>query len=243
MFFAQKELIYGDRIEIVGDDAFHIARSLRMAVGDGISVADGEGTVFECTLSEIRDERCVCDIVSSSPAKTESPMEITLYMAYPKGDKLEVVIQKAVELGAHRIVPFESERCIKKPSADKLDKKLERLNRIAKEAAKQCGRARMPEVLAPLSFDAMVKAAAESELPLFCYEGESARSLAEVLRGFSEPPRTVSVTVGCEGGFSAREANAAISGGLISVGLGPRILRCETAPSYALSALSYHFEI
>ena len=243
MFFAQKEQIYDGKIEIVADDAFHIARSLRMAVGDKISVADGEGLVYECSLSEIRDERCVCEILSTNAAKTESPMEITLYMAYPKGDKLEVVIQKAVELGAARIVPFESERCIKKPSADKLDKKLERLNRIAKEAAKQCGRARLPEVLAPLSFDAMVKEAARCELSLFCYEGESTRTLAEVLGGFSEPPKTVSVTVGCEGGFSEREAGAAISGGLISVGLGPRILRCETAPSYALAALSYHFEL
>ena len=243
MFFAQKEFIYGDKIEIVGDDAFHIARSLRMAAGDRISVADGEGAVYECTLSEIRDERCVCDILEKNPAKTESPMETTLYMAYPKGDKLEVVIQKAVELGAYRIVPFESERCIKKPSADKLDKKLERLNRIAKEAAKQCGRARIPVVLAPMSFNDMVKSAAKSELPLFCYECESTRSLAQVLEEFSKPPRTVSVTVGCEGGFSEREAMAAISGGLISVGLGPRILRCETAPSYALSALSFHFEL
>ena len=243
MFFAQNDLIYDGRIEIVGDDAFHIARSLRMAVGDRISVADGEGAVYECTLSEIRDERCICEILEKNPARTESPMEITLYMAYPKGDKLEVVIQKAVELGAYRIVPFESERCIKKPSADKLDKKLERLNRIAKEAAKQCGRARLPEVMPPLSFDAMLKAAAESALPLFCYECESTRTLAAVLSECKEAPRTVSVTVGCEGGFSEREAKAAISAGLISVGLGPRILRCETAPSYALSALSYHFEL
>lgn len=243
MFFVPKELISEDFIEIVGDDAYHIARSLRMAVGDRIEISDGEGSIFDCTLTEIRDERCVSQIRSVREADSEPPAKITLFMAYPKGDKLEVVIQKAVELGASVIVPFESERCIKRPSADKLDKRLERLNRIAREAAKQCGRARLPEVLAPIGFKDMLTAAGECELSLFCYEGEGAKSLKEALSELKSMPKTVSVTVGCEGGFSEKEARAAADGGLISVNLGPRILRCETAPAYALSALSYHFEL
>lgn len=243
MFFAQKELICDGFIEIVGDDAYHIARSLRMAVGDNIEIADGEGSIYDCTLCEIRDERCVCEVVSVRAADSESPVEITLFMAYPKGDKLEVVIQKAVELGAAFIVPFESERCIKKPSADKLDKRLERLNRIAREAAKQCGRARLPMVSAPLGFDGMLDAAAKHELSLFCYEGKGAKSLKATLAELKNIPKSISVTVGCEGGFSDKEARAAIERGLTAVNLGPRILRCETAPSYALSALSYHFEL
>ncbi len=243
MFFVPKEQINDDIIEILGDDAYHIARSLRMAVGDRIEIADGEGSIFDCALTEIRDERCLSQIRSAREASSEPPAKITLFMAYPKGDKLEVVIQKAVELGASVIVPFESERCIKRPSADKLDKRLERLNRIAKEAAKQCGRARLPEVLAPVSFEGMLSAARECELSLFCYEGRDAKSLKATLSELGGVPKTISVTVGCEGGFSEKEARAAADRGLVSVNLGPRILRCETAPAYALSALSYHFEL
>lgn len=242
MFFVSKSAVLDGKIEILGSDAFHIARSLRMAVGDEISVSDGEGVVYECTLSEIRDERCECEILSSAPSSAEPKTEITLFMAYPKGDKLEVVIQKAVELGASRIVPFESERCIKRPKAEKLDRQLERLNKIATEAAKQCGRGILPRVEAPVGFKEMLAEACAFDLPLFCYEGDGTRSLREVLDGAASP-RNACVIVGSEGGFSPKEAEAAKSAGLVSVNLGPRILRCETAPLYALAALSYRFEL
>lgn len=242
MFFVSKSEIYGERIEILDGNAYHIARSLRMAVGDKISVSDGEGTVYECTLTEIRDERCVCEINSSYISLAEPKTEITLFMAYPKGDKLEVVIQKAVELGASKIVPFESERCIKRPKAEKLDRQLERLNKIATEAAKQCGRGKLPTVDAPISFKDMLAKASTFDLPLFCYEGSGTLSLREVLEGIEAPERAC-VIVGSEGGFSPAEAEAAKDAGLVSVNLGPRILRCETAPLYAITALSYRFEL
>ena len=242
MFFVDRSAISDDKITVLGGDAFHIARSLRMALGDRITVSDGEGTAYECTLSLIRDDICECDIISSAPSKSEPPMRITLFMAYPKGDKLETVIQKAVELGAAEIVPFESERCIKRPKADKLDRQLERLNKIAVEAAKQCGRGIIPRVSAPLSFGDALALAKGFDLPLFCYEGCGAESLKRVLDGCTEA-KSVSVTVGSEGGFSPAEAERAREAGLIAVNLGPRILRCETAPVYALSALSYRFEL
>lgn len=241
-FFVGKENIADGIITVKGDDAFHIARSLRMAVGDGITVSDGDGMDYLCQLLRIRDDECECKILSASRALTESPVDITLFMAYPKGDKLETVVQKAVELGCARIVPFESSRCIKKPNAEKSDKQTERLLRIAREAAKQCGRAKLPEVTYPVSFSEMLDRAKASELGLFCYEGESAMTLKTVLDGASDV-KSIAVVVGCEGGFSPDEAELCKGAGLVSVSLGHRILRCETAPSYVLSAISYRFEL
>jgi 16S rRNA (uracil1498-N3)-methyltransferase len=241
-FFTPSDGIADDVITIKGDDAHHIARSLRMAEGDEITVCDMHGFEHTCRLTRIRDEECECQILSSKKGETEPPVHITLYMAYPKGDKLETVVQKAVELGAAKIVPFESSRCIKRPKADKADKTTARLQRIAEEAAKQCGRSVLPVVTSAVDFKTAITSAATADLPLFCYEGDGTKPIRQILE---EHPTsaTVSVMVGCEGGFSLDEASAAIAAGLIPTGLGKRILRCETAPSYALSCISYFFEL
>lgn len=241
-FFTPSDGISGDEIRIVGEDARHIARSLRMALGDGVTVCDMHGNEHTCTLVRIRDEECVCKIISTKKGMTESPVDLTLYVAYPKGDKLEVVVQKAVELGASRIVPFESSRCIKRPSPEKAEKNTARLQRIAEEAAKQCGRSKLPTVSAPIDYKSAIADAAAKDLPLFCYEGDGTQSIKALLEG-SESVLTVSVVVGCEGGFSLDEAHAAEDAGMKMCGLGRRILRCETAPSYALAAISYYFEL
>jgi 16S rRNA (uracil1498-N3)-methyltransferase len=227
---------------ITGDDARHIARSLRMAEGDEVTVCDGCGTEYICTLSRIRDDECRLNLIEKRPATTEPKTKITLLMAYPKGDKLETVIQKAVELGACRIVPFTSSRCVKRPSEDKAEAKTKRLNKIAEEAAKQCGRGIIPTVSVPTTFEAALKIAAEASLPIFCYEADGAKSLKAIL-DTSPCPESISVTVGSEGGFSEAEALAAENAGLILANLGPRILRCETAPDYALSSISYKYEL
>ena len=241
-FFAPSDAFSDDRVFISGDDARHIARSLRMAVGDEITVCDMQKREHKCRLTTIRDELCECEILESHEGSTESPVEISLYMAYPKGDKLELVIQKAVELGAARIIPFESSRCIKRPTKERSEKQGARLSRIAEEAAKQCGRACLPTVEAPLSFKEALASASSADLPLFCYEGDGTLSLRAVLEDSSKA-KTVSVMVGSEGGFSSEESEAAKAAGLIAVNLGPRILRCETAPIYALSAISYAKEL
>lgn len=240
-FFTPSDNFDGNIIKITGDDAYHIARALRMAVGDGIVVVDMQGREHSCRLVKIRDELCECEILYTREGKTESPVEITLFMAYPKGDKLEVVIQKAVELGAAKIVPFESSRCVKRPRQDKAERQGARLSRIAEEAAKQCGRSKLPTVAAPIDFNKMLAEAKKAETALFCYEGDGTVSIK---RALEENPGTksISVVVGCEGGFSIEEAERARAEGLVPVNLGPRILRCETAPSYALSAISYVFE-
>ena len=241
-FFVPTENFDGESVKITGSDAFHIARSLRMAVGDEITVCDMQSREHTCRLEKIRDDECVCSIVSTNEGNTESPAEITLFMGYPKGDKLEFIVQKAVELGASRIVPFESSRCIKRPKAEKVEKQTARLSRIAEEAAKQCGRAKLPTVEAPISFNEALSRAKEDALALFCYEGDGTRSLKECLADAGSYKK-ISVLVGPEGGFSMEEAEAAKNKGLLSANLGPRILRCETAPIYALSAISYAIEL
>ena len=242
-FFVNSSNVCDNIITIYGKDAFHIARSLRMAVGDTITVCDESGTEHLCSLSKIRDDECLCEIISSKEGASESPVHITLYMAYPKGDKLEVVVQKSVELGASRVVPFESSRCIKRPSADKSDKITERLSRIAEEAAKQCGRSLLPQISKMLKLSEVISKIGEYDLTLFCYEGEGATSLKSVLNSYGRNAGKIAVIIGSEGGFSKDEAEAIVTAGAKCVNLGPRILRCETAPDYCLSAISYHFEL
>lgn len=225
-----------------GADAHHIARALRLAVGDTVTVCDDGGTVYDCRLTRIRDDEVTAEILAESEESAESPLLIRLFMAYPKGDKFETVLQKAVELGAARITPFESERCVKRPPLEKQARLAERHAKIAEAAAKQCGRSVIPTVDTPLPFVDALRAAASTDLPLFCYEGAGTQSLRAVLERRPEA-RTVSVIIGAEGGFSREEAQAATDAGCIAVGLGKRILRCETAPAYVLSALSYAYEL
>lgn len=241
-FFAPSDAFCEGLVTITGEDAFHIARSLRMAVGDELTVCDMAKREYLTRLIKIRDGECVCEILSERVGTTESPVDISLFMAYPKGDKLETVIQKAVELGAARIIPFESSRCIKRPSPEKAEKQNARLSRIAEEAAKQCGRAALPKVFLPMSYKEALASAREAELSIFCYEGDGTKSLKKILSE-NENARSVSIVIGSEGGFSLEEAEAAKNAGLQAANLGPRILRCETAPSYALSAISYFFEL
>jgi 16S rRNA (uracil1498-N3)-methyltransferase len=239
-FFVSKESIENNIAKIEGKDAFHIARSLRMAVGDNIYVSDGEGHDYLAALTDIKDDICTAEILSEGDS-AEPKMSITLYMAYPKGDKLETVIQKAVELGVTRIVPFESSRCIKRPKADKVIKQGERLSKIAEEAAKQSGRGIIPEVALPLSYSEMLEDAKSSALRLICYEKESDLSVKALLS--EGMPESIAIIVGCEGGFSPEEVEEAVNSGCHSVTLGKRILRCETAPLAVLSMILYQYEL
>lgn len=231
-FFIDGEPSADGVLEITGDDARHVARSLRMAVGDEVTLSNGKGLGYTCRLTEIRDEHCTCEIISEFEEKPRT--RVTLFMAYPKGDKLETVVQKSVELGAALVQPFYSSRCIKRPQPDREARQTERLRRIAHEAAKQCGAAVLPEVLAPIGFEEMLRQAAEQDAALFCYENESTLALKDAL---TDKCRSIAVVVGSEGGFSPEEAERAHEAGLISVSLGRRILRCETAPLYALSVI------
>lgn len=241
-FYVEEPGEVGSEIVLRGENARHIAYALRMAVGDRVVLCDGRGTDCLCTLVAFDGERVVARVDERRSGTGESPVAVTLYQACPKGDKLEWIVQKAVELGAASIVPFEGERCVRRPRPDKEVRQTERLCRIAAEAAGQCGRSVLPRVGTPLSFDGMLTACRASELVLFCYEGQGTTPLRALLET-CPPPRSIAVIVGPEGGFSEREADAARAAGALLCGLGPRILRCETAPLAALSAILYRYEL
>ena len=230
-----------ETVTLVGEDARHIALSLRMAVGEEITLSDGVGNEYTAHLAAIAPTAVVAAITDVRRSLSEFSFPIHLYMGYPKGDKLELVIEKAVELGVHRITPFLSSRCIRRPGEDKTARLAERYNKIARAAAGQCGRAALPTVMPPLSFGAMLKEASAAALPLFCYEAEGTLPIPAVLSAHPAPA-SVAVIVGAEGGFSPEEAAEARAAGCILTGLGRRILRCETAPLVALSCLGYCYD-
>ncbi len=247
-FFVQQKQIENGRVTILGDDAHHISRSLRMAAGEHITVCDMQSFEYECELSEFLPDRVIATVLSQERSQTEPPYVASVFQALPKGDKLDSIIQKAVECGAAVITTFESERCVVRAKDGAEEKKLDRRRRIAAEAAKQSGRGILPDVRPTLRFAEAIARAAEADLPLFCYEGEQTRLLPEVLKEYAKTAPegklpTVAIVIGSEGGFSLSEVDQATRAGLIPVGLGKRILRTETAASFVLSCLSYEFEL
>lgn len=218
-----------------GENAHHAGRVLRLRSGELVTLCDGKGTDFDCTIESVEKDAVVCRMQSSHPAETEPKQRLTLFMALPKGDKMDFIVQKAVELGVREIVPYLSKNCVSRP--DKTEKKVERWQKIALEAAKQCGRGYLPAVGAVIPFEQAAAQAAQSETALFFYEHEKQTGLRDALAdGVGE---TVSLLIGPEGGFAPEEAALAVDAGLKSVSLGTRILRCETAPVAALAAVLY----
>lgn len=244
-FFVPDTQIKDGLISIVGDDAWHIARSLRMAVGAPLTVCDFHGGEYACTLEKITDGEVTAKVLSHAASLREPPVKTVLCQAFPKGDKMDLIVQKAVECGVYAIVPFTSARCIARPEGEALVRKLARWQRIADEAAKQCGRGILPKLLPPLSFAQMLDAAAKADLSLFCYEGDGTHSLRQALSSAArgKADRSLSLIIGSEGGFSGAEAESAAARGFAMCSLGPRILRCESAAAFALACIAYEFEL
>lgn len=247
-FFIPKEQIDDGFVTILNDDAHHISRALRMAVGETITVCDMQSVEYECRLTDFLPDRVRAKILTAHPSYSEPPYCAHVFQALPKGDKLDSVIQKAVECGASKLTTFESERCIVRFKGENEEKKVERRQRIALEAAKQSGRGIVPRIYPTVSFAQAVEEAARAEISLFCYEGDGTEPLSRVLarckkKVLPNTEPTVAILVGSEGGFSLAEAEAAKSAGLFPVGLGKRILRTETAASFALACLVYEFEM
>ena len=247
-FFVDVSQIEEGNVTLLGDDAHHISRSLRMAAGEQITVCDGNGTEYECELTAFLPDRVCGRILESRPVDTEPPYRVTVWQALPKGEKLDSIIQKSVECGATEIALFESERCIVRMKADDRDRKSDRRNRIALEAAKQCGRGIIPKVAPPVGFADAIRKASQADLAIFCYEGEGTLPLPTVVKAYcvnapSVKLPSISVMVGSEGGFSKAEAEQARQAGMQLVGLGRRILRTETAAAFVLGCLSYEMEL
>ncbi len=221
---------------ITGEDARHIALALRMRIGEMVTVCDSNGNDYQCRIEEIHPEQVRLRVQALEPSKGEPQIKITLYQAMPKADKLETIIQKAVELGVHRIVPVLSNRCISRPNEKAMQKKLARYQKIALEAAKQCGRGRVPEVEPLIDYKSAVRRMKEDGMAILFYENAQ-DSLKQTLA--SKLEQNVSILIGSEGGFEPSEADYALEQGLLSLSLGSRILRCETAPLAAITAIMY----
>jgi 16S rRNA (uracil1498-N3)-methyltransferase len=207
-----------------------------------------ECTDYLCEISDFSKSEVTLRIKETVTTHTEPPFFAAIFQALPKGDKFDTIIQKSVECGASMIVPFESERCVVRAKSDSEQKKLERRSRISLEAAKQCGRGIVPEVKGTVSFKEAVDMAASYDIAIICYEGESGTSeslkkLLQEKKAACAAHPTVSIMIGSEGGFSPSEVEYATGMGLCAVGLGNRILRTETASSFALSCLVYEFEM
>lgn len=245
-FFVRSTQIENGIVTIKGDDAFHISRALRMAVGETITVCDMQNREYLCSLEQFGEE-VTARIISERACATEPPFRATLFQALPKGDKLDSVIQKSVECGVYEINLFESERCIAKVDHSSEIKKSERRARISLEAAKQCGRGFIPAVNPAIPFKQAIQAASAADIPLFCYEGDGTLPLRKVLNEKAAETQkeipSISIVIGPEGGFSQAEAKYAIDNNMIPIGLGGRILRTETAASFVLAALVYEFEL
>ena len=235
-FFVEREEMLADALVLTGENAQH-AKVLRLKAGEEVLVCDGEGQECLCRVVDFDAGEVSLEVLERREASAEAAVEVSVYMAFPKADKLEHVIQKATELGACEIVAFPSARCISRPDEKSLKKKLERWQKIAASAAEQSGRGRIPEVRVLPSYAAALEQAAQADKALMFYENEQATTLRMALE--SSPFRTVSLLTGPEGGLEEREVEQARAAGLQVCTLGKRILRCETAPLCALSAVMY----
>ena len=223
-----------DNILISGNEADHISKSLRMKKGDEITVCDTKGNDYFCVIENISND-VTLKILRKEKSKTEPDVNVTIYQAMPKLDKLETIVQICVELGAVRIVPVLTKRCISRPDEKNMKKKIERLSKISLEAAKQSGRGIIPVVEEMVSFKTAVDRMKEDDIGIILYEG-GGKSLSDI--SFYKD-QNISVLIGSEGGFDEDEVEYAVNNGIERVGLGERILRCETAPIASLAIIMH----
>ena len=235
-FFVAPEQLQQKFIALTGENAQH-GKVLRLKAGEEVLLCDGHGNECLCTVSDVSKEQISVVVLDSKVSEAEAAVCVSVYMAFPKADKLEHVIQKATELGAYEIVAFPSARCVSKPEEKSLKKKLERWQKIATSAAEQSGRGRIPKVVILGSFQAALERGAKADKALMFYENEQATTLRMAME--QGRASTVSLLTGPEGGLEEKEVERARAAGFQICTLGKRILRCETAPLCALSAVMY----
>ena len=241
-FFTTPESTKEKSIVIVGDDVNHIKNVLRLTIGEKITVSDGCEKEYICSIKEINNQSVVADIEDVVNSVAELGTNIVLFQGYPKSDKLEVIIQKAVELGVTSIVPVMTKRTIVKLDEKKADKKIDRFNQIALAAAKQSKRGLIPEVKPVMSFKEALKYASSLEMNIIPYEDargmEYAKSIISQIKG----KKSLGIFIGPEGGFTEDEVKLAVEMGANVITLGHRILRTETASLAILSIVMFEIE-
>lgn len=235
-FFLEPSELHSDQPKLTGENAAH-AKVLRLKAGEQVILCDGQGSECLCRIDTADAQQYSLTVVSRCMSETEPSVLASVYMAIPKSDKLEHVIQKATELGAYEIVAFPSARCVSRPDEKSLKKKLERWQKIAASAAEQSGRGRIPQVIILNSYAQALERAANADKAIIFYENERATTLHQALQAGEY--KTISLLSGPEGGFEEFEIQHAANAGLTVCTLGRRILRCETAPLCALSAVMY----
>lgn len=235
-FFISPEELQSKQILLTGENANH-AKVLRLKAGEEVLVCDGCGNECVCVVVQIGAKDVELEVRHRMESQSEAAVRVSVYVAFPKADKLEHVIQKATELGAYEIIAFPSSRCVSRPDEKSLGKKVERWQKIAASAAEQSGRGRIPRVLTLPSYAAALERAAQAEKAILFYENEQSTTLRMALE--EGEAKTFSLLTGPEGGLDMKEVEQAEKAGLRICTLGKRILRCETAPLCALSAVMY----
>ncbi len=247
-FFVQKTAIEDDVVRITGEDYNHAVNVLRLRAGEEILVSDEDAADYLCVVAGTGNgpegERFLeARVREAREENHELPSRVVLFQALLKGDNMELVIQKAVELGVSEIVPVEMKNCVMKLDPKKTASRVERWQKIAESAAKQSKRSIIPAVSAPVKFTDAVRMAEELDVPLIPYEQEKGmQTLAETMLSFL-PGRSIGVFIGPEGGFDRLEAKHAMNRGVVPVSLGKRILRAETAAVAALSIVMIRLEM
>lgn len=234
------EAVTGDRVIFDAEETRHLARVLRLAPGDSVQVVDGRGTEFTVRLESIEGRAAAGTILARSSSVSESPLAITLAQGIPKGDKMEWIVRTVTELGVARIVPLLTERSIVRLEPGRWRDRARRWQRVAKEAAKQSGRAVIPAVEAPRSIQEFAEDAGTADLRLCLWEGER-RGLREILDATRGSVASALLVVGPEGGLAPREVETLQARGFTSAGLGPRILRTETAGPVGVALLQARY--
>ena len=241
-FFVSPQQVKEEKIYVEGSDVNHIKNVLRMKLGEKLTVNDGEGWQYLCEVESYEADMAVLHIVEKSKAETELSSRIYLFQGLPKQDKMELIVQKAVELGAYQVIPVSTKRAVVKLDAKKAGKKVERWQQIAVSAAKQAGRGIVPTVGEVCTYTQALKMAEELDVVLIPYElAEGIEETKKIIAGI-RPGQSVGVFIGPEGGFEEEEVKLAMEAGAKPVTLGRRILRTETAGLTTLSLLMFHLE-
>ena len=242
-FFVEPEQIQGNTVTILGNDVNHIRNVLRMQPGEEISVSNGlDGKEYRCSITRMDDENVICSLMFIKEDGIELPARVTLFQCLPKGDKMELIIQKAVELGVYQIVPVASKRCVVKLEEKKAAAKVRRWQGIAEAAAKQSKRRIIPEVASVMTFRESLVYADAMDVKLLPYELAEGMEKTKGIIGSLKEGQRIAVFIGPEGGFEEDEAAEALKAGFASITLGRRILRTETAGLTVMGWIMYQLE-
>ena len=241
-FFAQHENIHDTYIDITGDDVNHVKNVLRMKTGDELLISSGSNVDYYCHISEMTDDNIRAEIDSIDEEGRELGIKVWLFQGLPKGDKMELIIQKAVELGVHEVIPVATRRAVVKLDRKKEESKLKRWNTIAESAAKQSGRMMIPQVHSVLTMKEAFAYAKGFEVNLIPYELAEGMKETRAILEQVKPGMRVGIFIGPEGGFDVEEVESAMAEGIHPITLGRRILRTETAGMTMLSILMFQLE-